>query len=58
MMIAIWWCVMVSAFAPGGAHFVDNQLNAYNAHWRAQLETLSDTLEAAAKPRVRATRAI
>jgi hypothetical protein len=42
MMMAIWWCVMVSALAPGGQRAVGRQLSAHDARLRAQFD---DTIE-------------
>ena len=38
MMMAIWWCVMVSALAPGGERAVSRQLANHDAYLRAQFD--------------------
>jgi hypothetical protein len=51
MMMAIWWCVMVSALAPGGERAVNRQLATYDAQMRAQFDDVIERAPAMAARR-------
>ena len=40
MVMLIWAYVFLAAFAPGGERLMKNQAAAFQAHIRAQLETI------------------